>query len=502
MSDRGQEQTREERPASRRGGAYRISVIHGPALGQRWVGDGLGALSGKGADCSVKSDDAAMSTQHAELRFEGGSPELVDLASKNGLFVNGARAHRATLEHGALVQLGQSVLRFEWITSVEESLQHGTPQLEIAQCGDLIGGSAVMRTLFQLIERVAPTEATVLLEGESGTGKELAARAIHALSPRHEAPFVVFDCSAVPAALIESELFGHMRGAFTGATGDRQGAFLRADGGTLLLDELGELPLSLQPRLLRALESGDVKAVGGDQTRRLDLRILAATNRDLEAEVAAGRFRADLFFRLETIRLKLPPLRERRVDIPALIEAFVAQFTQAGNAPLISPTTLKKLQSHHWPGNVRELRNHVERAILLATEERLETKYLIPSPRLDAALRAESEGRARPVVTLDEFSAPPSPLNSSSAPSNAPEESASGAEAESKARAAVAEFARSAIQIGGAYKDWKSILNEEFERRYWEQLLQESKENLSEAARRAQVHRKSAEYLCKKLGLR
>ncbi|MCB9378976.1 MAG: sigma-54-dependent Fis family transcriptional regulator [Holophagales bacterium] len=233
---------------------------------------------------------------------------------------------------------------------------------------DLVGGSAAMRRLYDRVERLAGTRATILLTGESGTGKELAARALHQLSPRRERPFVAVNCAAIPDGLIESEFFGVERGAYTGADRSRPGRFVAADGGTLFLDEVGELPLAIQPKLLRALQEGKVARVGSPQEIDVDVRVVAATNRDLAAEVAAGRFREDLYYRLNVIALALPPLRERREDVPMLVDHFAARAARRHATPevAIPPAVMRRLIEHAWPGNVRELANAVERLVLLA----------------------------------------------------------------------------------------------------------------------------------------
>jgi len=241
---------------------------------------------------------------------------------------------------------------------------------------DLVGRSAAMRRLFAQVERLAATQATILLTGESGTGKELAARALHQLSPRRDKPFVAVNCAAIPEGLVESEFFGVERGAYTGADRARAGRFEAAHGGTLFLDEIGELPLALQPKLLRALQEGKVQRVGGAAEIAVDVRVLAATNRDLAAEVAASRFRQDLFYRLNVVPLQLPPLRERREDIPLLVEHFAAHAARRHGvpSPRIGPKVARALFEYAWPGNVRELANAIERLTLLAEagEARLE----------------------------------------------------------------------------------------------------------------------------------
>jgi two-component system response regulator AtoC len=233
---------------------------------------------------------------------------------------------------------------------------------------DLVGGSPPMRELFGLIEKVAPTRSAVLVTGETGTGKELVARAIHRLSPRRERLFVPLNCAAIPSELLESELFGHVRGAFSGAQSDREGKFAAADGGTLFLDEIGEMDQRLQAKLLRALEEGVIEPVGSNRRIRVDVRIVSSTNRDLEAAIREGRFREDLFYRLNVFRLHLPPLRERQEDVPALAAAFLRDFgRELGKGPLaLRPPATAVLEGYAWPGNVRELRNLMERAAVLA----------------------------------------------------------------------------------------------------------------------------------------
>jgi DNA-binding NtrC family response regulator len=236
--------------------------------------------------------------------------------------------------------------------------------------GGLLGRSVAMRRIFTLLEQIAPTDARVLIEGETGTGKELVAEAVHAASRRADRPLLVVDCSTVSPTLIASELFGHVRGSFTGAAGDRAGAFEAADGGTVFLDEIGELPLDLQPNLLRVLERGEVRRVGSNTTRRVDVRVVAATNRALAHEVERGRFREDLYYRLAVITVRLPPLRERPEDIAPLVRHFEASFADRvagpGAAPL-SEAVVAAFAARSWPGNVRELRNAVERALSLGS---------------------------------------------------------------------------------------------------------------------------------------
>jgi two-component system response regulator PilR (NtrC family) len=237
----------------------------------------------------------------------------------------------------------------------------------------LLGKSAAMGRLYDMIRKIAPTRTSVLLVGESGTGKELAARALHELGPRADRPFVAVNCGAIPEALLESELFGHVKGAFTGASGDKDGLFQAADGGTLFLDEIGELPLPMQVKLLRALQEKRIKPVGGVAESEVDVRVVAATNRDLETEVERGSFRQDLFYRLNVIQIRMPPLRERREDVPLLVEHFLRKFSaEHGRAVTeIDPAAMSALTGYNFPGNVRELENLIERAVTLSSDARI-----------------------------------------------------------------------------------------------------------------------------------
>ena len=274
----------------------------------------------------------------------------------------------------------------------------------------IVAASEPMIEVLEVMERAAGFKATVLLTGESGTGKEVLARAIHAQSPRRSEAFVAVNCAAIPEALLESELFGHAKGAFTGADRARRGLFLEADGGTLFLDEVGELPTALQAKLLRVLQEEEVRPLGDSKSRSVDVRVLAATARHLEAEVAAGRFREDLFYRLNVVRLAVPPLRERPKDIPLLVDHFLARFRDTLGKPVrgVSDEALERLVAYRWPGNVRELENVIERAIILANADRIGLAELpqnvaVPQPGAPAAGRASdfSLRRARRMVEVD-----------------------------------------------------------------------------------------------------
>jgi DNA-binding NtrC family response regulator len=339
--------------------AARLVVVSGPDAGAEVA---LDAVVEVGADpaCKLVLHDPAVSRRHLSVSALGGRIVVKDLGSRNGTFVGGTRIREAEVPLGAVLAIGDSSIAIQSRWYVREV----TPSAE-RSFGELIGQSIAMREIFSVLERVAPSDVTLLVEGESGTGKELAARSVHAASGRAAGPYVVFDCASVPGELAESELFGHKKGAFSGATGDRQGAFQRAHGGTLFLDELGELPLDLQPKLLRALEVGEVRAVGDDVPRKVDVRVVAATNRDLHAEAQRGRFRSALLYRLEVVKVRLPPLRARLDDVPLLVAKLLEGKLAPGDA--IAGDNLTRLMNYAWPGNVRELRNTLSRALTLAS---------------------------------------------------------------------------------------------------------------------------------------
>jgi DNA-binding NtrC family response regulator len=340
----------------------RAEIITGPDSGRMIKRPGPTVRVGTLRDCDVVLHDPAVSGHHLTLRIERDGVRVVDAGSRNGTYVDGLRIRDATARPDSTIALGHTRLR---LGLVEEHISIALSASE--RFGGLLGKSPAMRRVFAILEKVAPTDAPVLLEAETGTGKELAAEAIHDASQRAGEPFVVFDCSAVNAQLIESELFGHKKGAFTGAVADRIGAFEEADGGTVFLDEIGELPLELQPKLLRALDNHQVRRVGDNASRAIDVRIVAATNRNLAAEVDRGRFREDLYYRLAVVRVALPPLRERPEDIPALIAHFTEQFARRRNPatamPALSDDAVRELATRAWRGNVRELRNAVFRML-------------------------------------------------------------------------------------------------------------------------------------------
>ncbi|MCK5799970.1 MAG: sigma 54-interacting transcriptional regulator [Deltaproteobacteria bacterium] len=328
--------------------------------------------------------DTSVSRYHCELRHTTEGFVLRDLGSTNGCVAGGLRVKEALIQSEVVLQLGRSTLRFLPLT--EEKRVDASKAVKF---GELYGRSQAMREIFGILEKVAATDLTVTIQGETGTGKDLVARAIHQGSPRADGPFVVFDAGAVASNLIESELFGHEKGAFTGATEQRQGAFEQADGGTLFIDEIGELALELQPKLLRALEQREVQRVGGSRRIPIDVRVICATNRALVDEVQESRFRDDLFFRISVVVLDLPPLRDRGEDIEILIHALLRDLAPNMSA---APEAVQVLQNYDWPGNVRELRNVLEAAVAMCSESVLHPRDLILAH--DRNMSAQKEGAA------------------------------------------------------------------------------------------------------------
>ncbi len=324
-------------------------------------------------------NDPSVSRFHLEIEARGDGYFVQDLESTNGSWIGNIRVQAAFLPDQAALRLGQVQLGFSLTDELAD-----LPISEECSFHGVIGRSLVMRELYDTLGRAGPTHATVLLEGESGTGKELVAAAIHQVSHRATAPFVVLDCAAIPSALMESELFGHERGAFTGATSRQDGRFREADGGTLFLDEIGELPLEMQPKLLRVMESRQVRRLGATSIDQVDVRLVAATNRDLAREVNRGTFREDLFYRLAVVQLKLPALRERAEDLRLLATHFIHQTMS--NEPHraqqildgISESNWRKMEQLPWPGNVRELRNFIVRTLILSGGP-IQTEH-IPAP--------------------------------------------------------------------------------------------------------------------------
>ena len=392
---------------------------------------------GSSPDCQMTLTDKTVSRKHLMASFNGTDLVLTDQDSTNGTFIQGSRFKEITVGFGAEFRLGRTVIKY---LPEEESID--VEPAEEQSFGQMIGGDTKMRQLFKLMYDVSATTATVLIEGETGTGKELIAEELHNHSDRKDGPFIVFDCGSVPRELIESALFGHLKGSFTGAITDRKGAFAEADGGTIFLDEIGEMALDLQPSLLRVLDKRAVRRVGSNTYEDINVRVVAATNRDLRAEVQKKQFREDLYYRLAVIRLSVPPLRERGNDIPVLIDHFVNSFS-TGEPLKVSPDDMNALRRHSWPGNVRELRNSIERACVLSKED-----YI----NLEGALGDD----AAPAM---------------------------------------------GFRTDLPFKQAKGQLVEMFEREYIEDLMKRHKMNLSAAAREAEIDRKHLRELIRKYDL-
>ncbi len=364
--------------------AVAIVVVTGPDSGSRLELTRGTAIIGTLDTCDLVLTDPTVSRQHLKLELGSGGLKAIDLKSRNGVWFNGSKLTEALLPLGARLQLGDTELRIDALDRPKPA-----PGLETAYHG-LLGGSAAMREVISTVQKVAPTKGTVLIQGETGTGKEVAARAIHAGSGR-KGELVVFDCGAASHGVIASELFGHVKGAFTDARSDRTGAAVDADGGTLFLDEIGELDLGLQASLLRLLENQEVKPVGGSRSRKVDVRLVAATNRDLQAEVNAGRFRQDLLFRLAVVTVVLPPLRERLDDLPLLARKLLddAQLSLE-----LHDETLAILRSYTWPGNVRELKNVLFRTATLGGAPDLSSSSASPAPSIPKATQPAASAPA------------------------------------------------------------------------------------------------------------
>jgi DNA-binding NtrC family response regulator len=399
---------------------------------------------GKADDNELVLSDDTVSRHHCELVREGSAVRVRDLGSTNGTRVDGTRVTDALLSPGAVLRVGEVEIALRPTPQKNEVLPS-----DKSRFGSALGQSLAMRTIFGVLERIAPTEATVLLEGETGTGKDVIARSIVEESPRKNGPFVVVDCGAVAYSLIESELFGHERGAFTGAVSSRQGAFELGSGGTVFLDEIGDLPLDVQPKLLRVLETREFRRVGGNRPIKTDVRVVAATKRDLKREVAGGKFREDLYFRLAVVPLTVPSLRQRREDIPLLAEHILTAACAGGEPISLGEQAMQGLLAHDWPGNVRELRNVLERAVYMA--------------------------RAAGSSELGDVAIHAAPVEGGSAFVFDPQKS---------------------------YRETRAVFEAELERRYVKWLLGRHNGNISGAARDAKMDRKHLSELAKKHGIK
>lgn len=372
--------------------AIELRVIAGPDAGLE-LSLGIPVVRiGTAVENDVVLTDRAVSRRHAEVRMTAEGLLLRDLGSTNGTFINDVRIAEAYIPSDAECRLGYSHLRIrQHITECPVAMPYQD------HLGELVGASPRMCELYGLIRAVAPTPATVFLRGESGAGKELVARTLHTFSGR-PGPLVVFDASVADPELVRNDLFGHIKGAFTGAVSTREGAFRRAHTGTLFIDEIGELPLDLQPRLLRVLETREVVPIGSDKPQRVDVRVIAATHRDLETMVRTGGFRADLFYRLSVVPIEVPALREIREDIPLLVRHLSARLELNCR---VSTAAMEALQNYSWPGNVRELRNVLERTAVLCGDREIHPEDL-RLPQMTAVSIAPAPA---PIV------APPEPIS-------------------------------------------------------------------------------------------
>jgi transcriptional regulator with GAF, ATPase, and Fis domain len=397
---------------------------------------------GKAADNDLVLTDDTVSRHHCEIVRAPDGLHVRDLESTNGTKIDGTRVREAMVTPGSVLKVGEVEIQFRPSVQKVEVLPSDKTSF-----GPAIGQSLAMRSIFGVLERIAPTDATVLLEGETGTGKDVLARAIWSSSARASKPFLVVDCGAVTYSLIESELFGHERGSFTGAVAMRQGAFELADGGTVFLDEIGELPIDVQPKLLRVLETREFRRVGGNKTLSTNVRVIAATKRDLQREVGTGKFREDLYFRLAVVPVTVPPLRARRDDIPTLVQHMLR--AAGGNGLSVPSDTMQSLAAHEWPGNVRELRNVLERSIYMAQATGSTEIGFVTLPQAhtsgDAAFHFEPEK---------------------------------------------------------SYRETRAKYDGEFEKRYVKWLLGRHSGNISAAAREAKMDRKHLHDMAKKHGLR
>jgi two-component system response regulator HydG len=360
MSGFGDDPTRRGPPVGALARAFSLVVVEGPDSGTALTLDESRPprlLVGKGPACDLRLADPLASRRHAAIDIDVSSLRLTDLGSTNGTSVNGVRVIEALLRGGETVRIGATSLRVD--VDVTPAAPGARPTVD--RFGRLLGISPQMRRLYPLVQRLSASDVAIVIEGETGTGKELLAESIHEESPRAKGPFVVFDCTTVAASLLESELFGHERGAFTGAVATRKGVFEQAHGGTLFIDEIGDLDLTLQSKLLRAIERFEIRRVGGSGWMQVDVRVVAATRRDLDRAVQEQRFRDDLFFRLAVGRVELPPLRDREGDVAFLGRRFWS--TLGGDPPEIPADFLARLEEHSWPGNVRELYNAIARQL-------------------------------------------------------------------------------------------------------------------------------------------
>ena len=463
-----------------------LEVVEGPDVGGTVTSDRPNIRMGADPLCDFVLTDPTVSRNHAELRQRGQGYHLVDLNSTNGTFLDDIRIDSIAIQPGVTFRLGRTRMRFEVRT---EKVAIRTTQR--TQYDNIIGQSQALREIFSILDRVAPSELSVVIEGETGTGKELIARAIHDHSSRSDEPLVVFDCSAFPPSLLESELFGHEKGAFTGAVGRHVGVFERADGGTLFFDELGELDMEFQAKFLRVLETGQLRRVGGEKVIEVDVRMVAATNRNLKEMVGEKRFRSDLFYRLAQVRFFLPPLRDRAEDISLLVEHFLEQQAErTGRKPSIEPDALSALREYDWPGNIRELRNAIEKAVALSTGG------VIPGEYFERELSGGLYGGERPSTARGGGAINEAEGGGSVGGPGLPRASASTSH-DPHIAAVQTPIIDSEDEIV-PFKEAKEEVISGFERQYIRLLLERTGNNISKASRQAGIDRRHFYRLLKK----
>lgn len=426
----------------------KLLVISGPLQGKEFLITKEEFSIGSGKQNDLVLADTTVSKRHCEISMSENGYRIRDLDSTNGTYVQGIRIATAFLNPGAEFQIGKTHIIF---CPLQES--RDIPLSTNEAFGGMLGRSTAMRRIFHLAETYAPTDATIMITGETGTGKEIMAEEIHKHSPRAKKPYIVIDCASMARELIESELFGHVKGAFTGANADRQGAFEIADGGTVFLDEIGDLSQELQPKLLRVLEKREIRRVGDNRIRKINVRIICATNRRLDEEVNAGRFREDLYYRLSVVQIELPPLRRRKEDIPLLAKRFLTDLhgNDAMNQVLHFDETMEVLKRHDWPGNVRELRNLIEVAFY-ASSRPVDLSAFLGLGRFMPQIKDRDE---EPSFTADR-----------------------------------------------PFKDAKNDLIEDFERGYLQDLLNRNGSNISQSAREAGIERAYLQRLIRKYDLK
>jgi DNA-binding NtrC family response regulator len=424
-------------------GVALLRVVDGPDRGLEIELPRAGVVIGTDKACDVVLTDPFASRRHCSVAPHAQGFAITDLGSSNGTIIDGVAVGKVVAPPGVALRIGKTLIQLMPADEVVD-----IPPSTQSHFGGLYGDSVAMRQVFAILERASKSNAPVLMLGESGTGKELMARGIHDASPRASGPFVVFDCGASTETLIESDLFGHTKGAFTGAASERVGAFAAAHGGTLFLDEIGDLPVGLQPKLLRMLEAGEVIPLGGRKSEKYDVRVVAATHRDVFGEVARGGFRGDLYYRLAVVEVHVPPLRQRKGDLKRLIQMFLEKAGAPKLAAEVGGAALEKLERYHWPGNVRELRNVITRAVALAGPD-------------------------------DDFQSLPFVLRPTVA---APEEIS--------------------FRADRPFHEAKDDIVNRFEREYLTDLVQRANGNLSQAARIAGLERKFLYKLLERAGLR